>query len=385
MIWLFGKKKKKQKIESENAAIENRNEREEKKSEPDSRKENKKVLEVEDAPVMTKKKKAARLAAGIGVMLVSLGILGVGVIYMAGGYLAGLINPSSIYTETPSEIGPHPELSSVASLSPNEIVYMNDVYNILLVGMDRRLMTGPANSDTIIILSIDKKHKSVKMTSVMRDSYVAIPGKKDNRINASFMWGGAQLLMDTIEVNFGVRVDKYIAVDFYTFADVVDAIGGVDINVKEAEVKYMNSYIQEQNRYRGRPEMENTLKKAGYLHLNGVQACGYARIRYVGNADFERTRRQRDVLNQVFKQGMKLNLIQISELLVQNLPKVNSNMSYNDLLGLASDVLSFGKTEIEQFRIPAEGTYKGLWVGGMNVLSVDTRENSRLLKQFIYE
>ena len=162
----------------------------------------------------------------------------------------------------------------------------------------------------MILLSINSTTKEITMTSFMRDMYVNIKGIDADgndidtwsKLNAAYVYGGAELLMDTIEYNFDIAVDDYVYIDFLSFVDIVDAVGGIELDISDEEAEGMKPPMAEQNKLLGNKKGTDYLDKGGKkLHVNGNQALAYARLRYVGNADFERTERQR------------LSLIHISE------------------------------------------------------------------------
>lgn len=266
-----------------------------------------------------------------------------------------------------------------------DTLFSEDVFNILLIGCDSRQKNGNGRSDTNILVSINSNAKEITMTSIMRDSYVSIPGHGNNRINAAYAYGGAGLLLDTVTTNFGVRVDKYAAVDFYSFMDIIDVIGGVDIEVSNAEAEVMNRYIVGLNALKERPKETDQLKGGGLLHLNGTQALAYARVRYVGNADFERTQRQRTVLTRIFEKVKKMNLIELGELLNVLLPEIKTNMSEKEVLFFLIQSPEYLGYELKSLRIPADGSYESLRIRGMAVLGVDLEKNRRILAEEVYK
>lgn len=265
-----------------------------------------------------------------------------------------------------------------------EPLFSENVFNILLIGCDSRQKNGNGRSDTNILVSINSSGKEIVLTSLMRDSYVAIPGHENNRINAAYAYGGANLLLETIETNFGVQVEKYAAVDFYAFIDIIDVIGGVDIEISDAEAEMMNQYIGEINRLEKRSEELYQIESGGHQHLNGTQALAYVRLRKVGNADFERTQRQRTVLEKMFEKVKEMNLFQLNELLKALLPEVKTNMSEREILNFLVKAPEYLQYELKTLRIPADGTYESMRIRGMAVLGVDLEENREILAQEIY-
>ena len=173
------------------------------------------------------------------------------------------------------------EISSVVT----EPLRKEGVINILLIGNDSRSEGEDGRSDAMILLSISDKTKKIHMTSLLRDMYVKIPGYDDNRLTAAYSYGGAELLMETIEANFDIEINRYVQVNFQAFAGVVDAVGGVDLELSNEEVKWVNAYLDEYNILEERPAGTDYLQEnlQGMIHLNGPQALAYCRNRYIGN------------------------------------------------------------------------------------------------------
>lgn len=237
--------------------------------------------------------------------------------------------------------------------------------------------------DSMILFSINEDAEKFHMISIMRDSYVSIPGKGNNRINAAFAFGGGNLLLDTIETNFGADVDKYVSFDFYSFVDVVDSIGGIEVEITDAEIPVLNSYVKELNKLNGRTEDTYCVKESGLQHLNGTQALGYARIRYVGDGDFERTNRQRIVIAKVLEKAKTLNVLEINDLLNTFLPQIKTNLSQEEILSLLLKALEYLQYDLESHRLPVDDSWKYMRVNGMSVLGIDLMKNQKALKEFI--
>lgn len=258
-----------------------------------------------------------------------------------------------------------------------------NIINILLIGQDRREGEGRARSDAMILCTINKAAKTLTMTSFMRDMYVQIPGYHDNRINASYELGGMKLLDACLEVNFGVQVDGNVEVDFTKFMDIIDMLGGVDMELTSAEASYLNR--------RGNWDVDDSTAgqwnlKAGMNHLTGEQALAYSRIRYVGNGDFGRTERQRKVLNVLLEKAKGLSVLELNKLLQKMLPMLTTDMSNAQILGYALDIFPMlGQLEMVTQRVPAEGTYSDAVINGMMVLKVDLEENRKLLQACMKE
>lgn len=260
------------------------------------------------------------------------------------------------------------------------------VINILLIGSDSRSAKDRGRSDAMILISINKKKKQIIATSIMRDIYLSIPGRKKNRINTAYSYGGPDLLLDTIEQNFKLKLDRYAIVDFSGFIDVVDAVGGVVLEIKEYELKHIQGDMRLVKEDTGELTLvkAEAMKAPGTYLLNGAQALDYARIRHSGNADFERTSRQRRVLEQLFLSVKDCKLTKINELLETILPLITTNLTEEEIFSLILSIPTVSGYEIKQNRIPVEGSYNNLRIRGMSVLGIDFEKNIQELYDTIY-
>lgn len=259
------------------------------------------------------------------------------------------------------------------------------VVNILLIGNDSRENGADGRSDAMILLSISNKTKKIYMTSLLRDMYVEIPGHDGNRLNAAYSFGGAELLMETIEKNLDITVNRYVLVNFEAFANLVDAVGGIELELSQEEIEYVNGYLVEYNmltdRLQGTDNMDTSV--SGLVHLNGPQALAYSRNRYLGT-DFGRTERQRKVLTEVIHRLPKALLTNPKELVDGLLPNLTTNLTKNECVRLG---LMGGRAltyDIVQDSIPQKGTYSNATIRGMAVLEVDFEANKRYLRENIF-
>lgn len=253
-----------------------------------------------------------------------------------------------------------------------DIMRDENVKNILLIGQDRREGQGRQRSDTMIICSINKNNGKIILTSVMRDMYVPIPGYSDNRINAAYQFGGMPLLDQVLEESLGIHIDGNVEVDFDGFISAMTHVGNVQIELYEAEAKYLNSGHKDWN------------LTAGVNSLTPEQALSYARLRSVGNSDWERTDRQRRVIMAALDNVKKLGFMELVELADKVLPYLTTDMTNNEILGYIYTVVANGITTIESHRLPVDGTYTNQSIRGMSVLVPELSANSRYLKQYIY-
>ncbi len=282
----------------------------------------------------------------------------------------------------------------------------DNVVNILLVGIDGRtddVETGTQHGDVQIIVSINKDDGSIKLTSVLRDLYVTIPGyKSKNRINVAYSRGGGQLAMRTMNNLLELNIQHYVAINFYGLASIIDSLGGIDIELTKAEASAINTYLRKHppaydNQEKGykRQELE---KKAGVQHLDGIQAVMYARLRSIDN-DFKRSERQRHLLELLLAKVLDggLDMDKLLNLLEVCLPYAKTNMKANELFMLALDVvqsgildkLQSGEPLLEQSRIPVDDTWKYYTTdAGASVVAFRNsnrqQENVEAIHTFIY-
>lgn len=261
-----------------------------------------------------------------------------------------------------------------------------NVYHILLIGMDARHAGENSRSDTMIIVSINREKKKIAMTSLMRDIYCTVPGVGNTRLNEAYAHGGAAALLDAVEYNFGIHIDDYVTINFYGFMEAVDAIGGVEAEVSAAEIDVMNFYIDELNSLLNLDETTDLLDEsdAGTMLLNGKQALAYSRVRYVGNADFERTNRQRIVLSAMMEKAKSLSLPEMNDLMNVVLPCVTTNLTQGKVLSLLLHAGEYLDYEVDSGRIPFDGSWRNLKVRGMDVLGIDFRENKEYWLERVY-
>ena len=261
------------------------------------------------------------------------------------------------------------------------------VSNVLLIGTDSRdLSQERGRSDSMILASINKKTRELTLTSFLRDSYVYIDDEYGyGKLNAAYSYGGAGLLMDTIESNYGVRIDDYILISFAACANVIDAVGGVKLDLTDEEADAVNEIlISEVNELMGDDRNDDLLDGGGEQKLDGKQALSYSRIRYVGNADFERASRQRTVMTQVLKKAA-VNPVAMARIFVTALPELSTNLSVGKSYGytLRAPFLLIGY-QLKTQQIPADDTFYGDDVDGESVLRVDCDANRQVLKDTIY-
>jgi LCP family protein required for cell wall assembly len=259
----------------------------------------------------------------------------------------------------------------------------NPPMNIALFAVDRRNKEQQGNSDVIMIISIDPVTKKIKMSSILRDTYVNIEGKGMDKINAAFATGGPQLAIKTLNQNFNLDIKDYINVDFFGTAKMIDALGGVTISVKPEEIPYMNNDLKEISIIENIPPVP--VNNPGSQLLNGKQAVAYTRIRAVGRGDYERTERQRNVLVALFNKLQGAGPAIYPVFMSKILPNMETSMSSMTLFKVGGDILSSKSKVIEQARFPLDKFSKGIRVNNIWYLSADLKANSTAIHDFIYK
>ena len=304
---------------------------------------------------MKKRSKISLIVLGITLSVL---LIIVGGVYWYGSHLFNKIEKVEIDT---NDVGIKGEVQEKLS------EYSDSVINIALFGIDAQ--DGEAGrSDSIIIATIDTTHKKLKLTSIMRDSYVTIADRGQDKINHAYAFGGAQLAIKTLNENFDLNIEDFVAVNFTTMPKIIDKLGGVTIDITSEEVSHIPG-----------------IDTAGTYNLNGEQALAYSRIRYASGGDYVRTDRQRTVLNKVFEKILDTNITQYPSLLSEILPMIKTNLDYSEILNLGNEVLKMGVTNLEQERFPRDGYCEGKMIGGIYYLTFDKENTVQQLHDYIFE
>ncbi|MCQ2479436.1 MAG: LCP family protein [Clostridia bacterium] len=245
----------------------------------------------------------------------------------------------------------------------------DDVMNILLIGLDKA-DGGVSRSDSMMLLSIDKSTRTLKLTSFLRDMWVKIPGYYNAKLNAAYAYGGAQLTVDTIESNFRIDIDHFVLVDFDMFEQIIDSLGGVTVDITEREAEFLRTHTRVKV-----PAGENT--------LNGEYALIYSRIRKL-DSDFYRTQRQRKVMTAIINKAKRSNPITLAGMLSDIMPLITTDIDRSDLTGLAFSALKYIRYDIDQLQVPADGTYSSQMISGQSALVPNIEANKTNIYNFIY-
>lgn len=316
-----------------------------------------KKQDIKDIKKKMSKKKKILISIGILILLI---ILGAGGAYM---YIRGQIYQESSQGQTV------------------EYKEQPGITNILLIGTDARKLDEAARADAIIIATIDNNHKKLKLTSIMRDTLAKIPGHGEQKINAALAYGGPDLLMQTIKDNFDISLNKYVMVNFGGFQSIIDQVGGIEVEIKDYEISELNKFIGEYEKEKS-PKITTT----GMQRLDGQQALAYARIRKVGGGDYERTERQRRVIDLVTQKFKDLSVLKYPSVMSELLPYVKTNIEPVSILNYAYTVSKFPSLEFEQLRIPVSDdiSWGGLYKNKGWVLIVDKEQNAKIMHDFIF-
>ena len=235
-----------------------------------------------------------------------------------------------------------------------------------------------------MLVSINHTAKRVSVVSLMRDTYVDIPGYGYNKLNAAYALGGGPLLTQTITDTYKVDVSRYAAVDFENMIEIVDALGGVDLEMTDAEVEVANGYMLDMCNTLGLNGYDYVLPGGGVYHCNGVQAVAYARNRYVGNSDYARTERQRYVISQMIEEVKRMDVSQLTQFVTDVLPLVTHNIEETeiwDMVTKAPDILQYN---FVQDRIPYDNMYDVIYVDLQDMLVPQWESTIDILHNTIY-
>ncbi len=265
-------------------------------------------------------------------------------------------------------------------ISSDELYSDADQINILLVGVDAREGDTDSRSDTMMLVTLDNKNGQIKLTSFLRDSYVEIAGRnRSSKLNSAYFRGGIQMLVDTLELNFGVEIPYYALVDFEIFTTIVDELGGINVDVTEKESYY--TY------HSGKVGVPVRIEAGEDVLLNGEQALWYSRIRYL-DSDFMRTKRQRKVISAIVEKSLTKEIPELLDLAEAVIPLVKTNLDSDKIMEIGIDAVmdKAWSYPIVQHQIPANKTWSSKTITGVgSCLVMDMEENRELFRSFLSE
>lgn len=316
----------------------------------------------------SKRKMATWKKVVIGIVIAILVIIGLGA-----GYVYAMLNKTNKVELNKNNLGINEEAQNEATKS--------DITNIALFGVDAP-QGQVGRSDADMILTIDNKHNKIKLTSLMRDSYVNVKGHGMTKLTHAYAYGGPELALNTINTNFDLNIDKFITVNFTSLPNVINKLGGIDMNITKGDLKYINGYIDSINNYdhTNSPHITST----GMQHLDGVQATAYCRIRYDGG-DQRRTERQRRVITAVFDKIKNSPVTDYPGILNQLLPLVTTNISSNEFISLGKNIIDTGANKIDELRVPCDKHENGKLIKGVYYMTFDIPAETKELHKFIFE
>lgn len=269
-----------------------------------------------------------------------------------------------------------------------EATIVDGITNILLVGTDGEYVEKGNRSDSVMLVTIDSKNKDIKLSSIARDTYVDIPGYSTEKLTHAYAYEGIDLLKEVFKENFDLDIDKYIAVNFVSFMEIIDEIGGVVVDVPESGLKSINSMIDScYNYYSDKDSVgeKEYLTEAGTQRLNGYQALAFSRIRYTDSA-FHREARHREVAESAYKEFAQKGVDTYKRCADIVLNNTKTNISPMEMMNLAYTVLKINDKDIEQFQFPLEEHRKGHIISKQKgwVLEWDKEPNLEAWHKFIF-
>lgn len=252
-----------------------------------------------------------------------------------------------------------------------------NVFNVLMVGSDVRPDEGGnGRSDSMMLISYNRETNDIKIVSFMRDTWIAIPNREWNRINAAFAFGGIGLAINTVNENFDLDIQNYAIVEFDGLKSIVDTLEGIDVRLTTTEIRRINSASGGERI----PEVDGTYT------LNGDQTLTHARNRSTGDGDFGRTRRQRDVMMGIFsKMKDSLGPVKLTRFITETLKYMDTNIKADTIFTLGLEVLGSGNNAISEARVPFDDTWRYARKNGRSVVTIDLEENRKLLYEYLYE
>lgn len=247
-------------------------------------------------------------------------------------YSGKVMTNLEVATFTPEEVAIEPEVTEQINR------YNNKIKNVLLIGIDStQNRNEPQRSDSMIIVSLDDFNKSIKMSSLMRDTLVDIDGYGKQKLNHAYAYGGAKLLLKTINQNFDMNLQDYALVDFNNLIEIIDAIGGVDLYITWEEAMYTNFNIKNINKLND-TDIEELEVKTQNIRANGAQALSFSRIRYL-DSDYKRSERQRIVLLKIYERFREVPLLELPGVVMELSKYVKTTLDQGEILDIAGKAL----------------------------------------------
>ncbi|MCF2683776.1 LCP family protein [Faecalicatena contorta] len=300
----------------------------------------------------------------VGIIILAVVLLVVGIY----GSIVWMFYKDTVGIVSKDEVDPKAEKVKIAEEDQKD----KDVFNVLLVGTDSRdPNSDKGRSDSMMLVSFNKKQNKSTVISFMRDTLVDIDGYGRSRLGHTYAYGGVGLTINTLNQTYGLDIQNYVTISFDNLVNVIDEIGGVEVYISEEEAEYY--------RKNGMPDIV-----AGDVTLTGSQALAHARNRTLGS-DFERTRRQRSVMYGIYRKIMsEKDISALLPLINYCVTQVETNMSVTEIYDMAKEVLSTEDLKMQQACAPQEGTYTPIVYEGMDVLEIDVEANKKMIEDLLY-
>lgn len=271
------------------------------------------------------------------------------------------------------------EVTNTGKETPKEA---DNVITIALFGSDFSELYEVSASDATMILAIDTKNDKIKLCSLMRDIYLDLPDGGKMNLNYTILDGGPSSILKAINYNFNLKVDKFVQVDLERLPKIIDSLGGVEMEITQDELQYINGYIDNIDKNNG--TQTEHIYSAGKQLLNGTQASAYCRIRYTAGRDFRRTERQRDVLDALFVKFKDISLTEVPEMISEILPLVTTNLTNGEIISISTKALGMGLNNIEQDRFPSDENIISAGFTDMYHTNIDIEATTKELQQFLF-
>lgn len=312
----------------------------------------------------TSRKKKKRVII-LSILVPILAIVG-----MAGGYVWAMFSKMEKVDLDKDNLGSNKELSQK----------YKGITNIALFGVDSA--DGAGRSDSMMVATLDTLNKKIKVTSLMRDSYVNISGHGMNKLNAAYAFGQEELAIKTINENFDLNIEDFVTVDFASLPKIINKIGGIEVEIDSEELREINKHIPHINSVTGTNVANIT--RTGAQNLNGVQTLAYCRIRGTKGDDFRRTERQREVIDKMLSKLLSMPTSKYPGLLNEVLPMVKTSLSSGQIMSMGTEVVKIGNN-LEQNRFPTDDNLKAENINGADVLTFDKARAREGMHKWIFE
>jgi len=276
------------------------------------------------------------------------------------------------------------EISDKFKTSDTYTKEYRDVVNIAFFGLDEKV-DDIQRSDAIMIGTLDPINNKIKITSFMRDSYVDIPDYGYDKLNHAYAYGGPELSIRTINKNFDLNITDYVSVDFSKLESIIDAMGGIDMEMSQTELEHVNNYLDVVYTAAGKTPKHVNFEENGKVHMTGYEALGYTRIRGTLGGDFDRTERQRKVMNEIFNNISNSGVGKLAITMNKLLPFVETSLSNSEILSLGTQVLSMNNTQLEQARFPRDEYSEDSLINGIFYFTFDENIAREEIHDYIFK